>query len=194
MNKPLVKRRRLLIKKPFQARLILGALGLILLSSLCSALLIYWITGGDLAAQSHSAHASLMNAWQRLGLSILIGNAIAILIVGATGLIKVLYLSHRIAGPLYRFEVLCKDVGNGNLDTITRLRDKDHLQDLAKAFLDMVTKLRDRQILHLDLVTQLENQLNQLAEVQNLNPDMVGKFAELHSVINQLRDSLDGKH
>lgn len=47
-------------------------------------------------------------------------------------IIVVLYISHEIAGPLYRFESLCHQVGEGNLDTITYLRKKDQLQELAQ--------------------------------------------------------------
>ena len=52
--------------------------------------------------------------------------------------------SHIIAGPLYRFEKLCEQVGNDDLDIITAIREKDQLHDLAKAFMVMINKLSAR--------------------------------------------------
>lgn len=163
MTNSTTQRRHFFIKKAFQTRFILGVLGLIILSSLGSALLIYWMTGGDLQAQSQSAHANLVTAWERLGLSILLGNAVAILIVGAVTVISVLHSSHKIAGPLYRFETLCRDIGEGKLDTVTQLRENDQLQELAQSFSVMVTGLTDRRDQRIKIIAELQQQLSVLS-------------------------------
>ncbi len=175
MNNTATKRRQIFIKKDFQGRFILGVFILILLSGLCSALLIYWMTGGDLQAQAQSAHASIVNASQRLGISIFIGNLVAILVAGGIAVASVLYASHKIAGPLYRFETLCKEVGDGKLDTVTHLRENDQLQDLALAFSAMVAKLHDRRHQRSQLLAELNRQIglcminngNELSEAQH---------------------------
>ena len=159
MNTSDSKRSRVFIKKDFQGRFILGAFALILLAGLCSALLIYWMTGGDLQAQSQSAHANIVNAAERLGISILIGNLVAILVAGGIAVSTVLYASHKIAGPLYRFETLCQEVGEGKLDTVTHLREHDQLQDLALSFSNMVAKLRSRRDHRARLLAELNRQL-----------------------------------
>lgn len=159
MNNTVTKRRQIFIKKDFQGRFILGAFALILLAGLCSALLIYWMTGGDLQAQSQSAHANIVNAAERLGVSILIGNLVAILIAGGIAVSSVLYASHKIAGPLYRFETLCQEVGDGKLDTVTHLREHDQLQDLALSFSNMVAKLRSRRDHRARLIAELNRQI-----------------------------------
>ncbi|MDT4290925.1 hypothetical protein RO575_15265 [Methylomonas sp. MO1] len=159
MNNTVTKRRQIFIKKDFQGRFILGAFALILLAGLCSALLIYWMTGGDLQAQSQSAHANIVNAAERLGVSILIGNLVAILVAGGIAVSTVLYASHKIAGPLYRFETLCQEVGDGKLDTVTHLREHDQLQDLALSFSNMVAKLRSRRDHRTRLIAELNRQI-----------------------------------
>jgi methyl-accepting chemotaxis protein len=159
MNNTVTKRRQIFIKKDFQGRFILGAFALILLAGLCSALLIYWMTGGDLQAQSQSAHANIVNAAERLGVSILIGNLVAILVAGGIAVSTVLYASHKIAGPLYRFETLCQEVGDGKLDTVTHLREHDQLQDLAVSFSNMVAKLRSRRDHRTRLIAELNRQI-----------------------------------
>lgn len=191
MSKSISKRRNVFIKKDFQGRFILGAFTLILLSGLCSALLIYLITGDDLQAQSQSAHANIVNAWERLGISILIGNVVSIVVAGAVAVISVLYASHKIAGPLYRFESLCEDVGNGNLDTITQLREKDQLQELALSFASMVAKLRERRQLRSRLITEIQQQLEQCTQARDeLPPPVYAAIARLNALVAEL-ETLD---
>lgn len=163
MTQSVIKRRHIFIKKAFQTRFILGILGLILLSSFSSAVLIYWMTGGDLQAQSQSAHINLATAWERLGLSILLGNSVAVLVVGTAAIISVLYSSHKIAGPLYRFETLCREVENGNLDAVSQLRESDQLQELAQAFGSMVTALANRRDQRFQQINAMKQQLSDLA-------------------------------
>jgi methyl-accepting chemotaxis protein len=144
INNASVKRRHVFINKAFQGRFIASIFLLILLSCLCSALLIYWLTGGDLQAQSQTAHANILNASERLGLTILIGNVVAIVIASTVAVVVAIYASHKIAGPLYRFEKICEQIGDGQLNTITTLRENDQLQPLAAAFTVMLEKLRTR--------------------------------------------------
>ncbi len=159
---------------------------MILLSGLCSALLIFWITGGDLQAQSQSAHANIVNAWDRLGLSILIGNVVSIVIAGSISMFMVLYATHKIVGPLYRFKKICEEVGSGNLDTHLSLREKDQLQELGLAFSDMVHKLRTKKTQHLDLLTQINTQLEQLTQDQNITTQQLEQINELNRLVKKL--------
>lgn len=182
------KRRNVFINKAFQGRFIGSVFLLMLLSGLCSALLIYWITGGDLQAQSESAHINIANAWARLGLSLLIGNVVAILIAGTIAAFVVLYASHKIAGPLYRFEKLCEQVGNGDLDIITAIREKDQLHDLANSFLTMVNKLKDRKQKQQDSVITLINQIEQLKTDQTTSPDQRYQLDQVIKTARQLED------
>ncbi len=156
------KRRNIYINKAFQGRFIVGVFLLIVLSGLCSALLIYWITGGDLQAQSQSAHTNIMTSLEHLGVSIFLGNLVSMLIAGSVATFVVLYASHKIAGPLYRFEKLCEQIGDDQLDNITALREHDQLQELGKAFAIMSTKLRNRKDKRLMQISKLVGQIEQL--------------------------------
>ncbi|WFP50471.1 hypothetical protein PL263_00245 [Methylomonas sp. EFPC3] len=186
-----VPRRQIFIKKEFQGRFILGAFALILLSGLCSALLIYWMTGGDLQAQAQSAHANIVNATERLGISIMIGNVVSIVTAGAIAVAGVLYGSHKIAGPLYRFETLCREVGDGNLDTVTHLREHDQLQELAASFAAMVGKLRDRRDQRQRLIAELNRQiglcaLNNGNDLSTTQHETIAALANLAAALEKL--------
>ncbi|TAN48790.1 MAG: HAMP domain-containing protein [Methylococcaceae bacterium] len=192
MNNNLFKRRSVFIKKGFQGRFMLSAFVIILLSSLCSALLIYWLTGGALQAQSHSAHVNIADAWQRLGVSILIGNLVSLLVAGAVAVISVLYTSHKIAGPLHRFEALCGEIGNGNLDGDTQLREKDQLQELAQAFAAMVAKLRDRRDRQAKLLAEIDGHIGILTGSDNLATEQSQALAALAAAVARLSRPDDG--
>lgn len=65
-----------------------------------------------------------------------------------------LHLTHRLAGPLYRFEQLAEELKKGNLGLRIRLREGDDLQELAEALnaslvnLDEAfAEIRDREFL-----------------------------------------------
>jgi methyl-accepting chemotaxis protein len=186
MNNNQPKRRHIFIKKSFQGRFILGVFAIILLSGLCSALLIYWITGNELLAQSQSAHTNIVNAGERLGLSIMIGNVISILVAGAVAVVSVLYASHKIAGPLYRFETVCEQVGNGKLDGITSLREHDQLQELGQAFVGMVTKLRSRRDRQAGLLLGINSMISDLNRDTNLTTEQHNILSSLLEAVAQL--------
>lgn len=188
MDNNLFKRRSVFIKKGFQGRFILGVLAIILLSGLCSALLIYWITGDELRAWSLSPHANIVKASERLGLSILIGNTVSILVAGAVAVVAVLYASHKIVGPLHRFETLCEQVGNGNLDGINSLRASDQLQELARAFSDMVVKLRTRRDQQAGLLVDINNLIRDLKSGDNLTTEQHNILSALAEAVAQLKN------
>ena len=59
-------------------------------------------------------------------------------------LLHSLYFMHRIAGPLYRFSILFRSIGTGDLHQRARLRKHDYLHREAQAFNTMLDNLEDR--------------------------------------------------
>ncbi|MHC4470802.1 MAG: hypothetical protein ACYS99_07540 [Planctomycetota bacterium] len=50
---------------------------------------------------------------------------------------------HRIAGPAYRFKMMLRGAGNGDLVSHMKLRDGDFMTDVADVFNDMVSSYRE---------------------------------------------------
>lgn len=74
------------------------------------------------------------------GMRFIRGNILNNFIVTETGILLflvsgvillTLLMSHRIAGPIFRLERTAKAIGDGNLTTVVKLRDKDQLKELA---------------------------------------------------------------
>jgi len=181
-------RRSVFIKKAFQGRFIASVLLMIILFGLCSAGLIYWLISSDLHSRSQSGNINIINAWERLGLSILIGNIVAAVVAGLSAIIVVLYISHKIAGPLYRFETLCRQIGEGNLEGVTHLRENDQLQDLAQAFSEMVDQLRNRRDQQNELISKLQVQLDTLNTEETLTAKQQSTVSQFKAMLNQFEN------
>ena len=52
------------------------------------------------------------------------------------------YLSHKVAGPLFRFVMCTREVANGNLRIQANLRKGDELRELETGFNEMTERLR----------------------------------------------------
>jgi methyl-accepting chemotaxis protein len=68
--------------------------------------------------------------WPALGTVILIMGAVSI------------FITHKIAGPVYRFKKVLAEVSAGNLDISIKLRKRDDLKDLAEEMNGLIAELR----------------------------------------------------
>jgi methyl-accepting chemotaxis protein len=65
------------------------------------------------------------------------------LIILAT-IVVMLFISHKIAGPLFRFEKELREVGEGDLTKDIILRKKDQITDMADSLNKMSARLREK--------------------------------------------------
>ena len=64
-------------------------------------------------------------------------SAILILLIGAASI----FLTHKIAGPLYRLRQSCREIGSGNLAARLQFRKFDETQEVARDFNQMAASL-----------------------------------------------------
>lgn len=70
---------------------------------------------------------------------------ISVVGMGITGMVIFILLSHRIAGPLYRFEQDLEEIGRGDLTKRINIRSTDQLVELKES-LNTFTNLFDQRI------------------------------------------------
>ena len=70
--------------------------------------------------------------------------AVTFILVGLATIIVTLFVSHKIAGPLYRLKKAMQELGEGNLSAEVKLRDSDALKDIAEAFNHMAKKVKEK--------------------------------------------------
>jgi methyl-accepting chemotaxis protein len=125
------KRRKLFIKKDFQGRLILGCFLFVAGGGLLFNVLL-GVLPTDASTISHASHDFPTDQTALLLLKqILTANWFLIIIGGVFVMIASLFLSHRIAGPMFRFESTLENMKKGHLDNTIHLRDKDAGKELA---------------------------------------------------------------
>ena len=85
-------------------------------------------------------------------------NLITLGLISIATIIVTLFISHRLAGPLFRFEKELKEIGNGDLTTVITLRKKDQIKSLADDLNRMSTNLDEK-------VRGIRNQVLELIEL-----------------------------
>ncbi len=176
------KRKKIFIQPAFQGKFIFWVIVVVILASGVSAALLYFLLTSFFESQSKSAHIILTESWQHLGLAIVIGNLVSLVIGSVVAAIIVLYRSHKVAGPLYRFCRIFEQIGEGRLDDMTQLRKHDELTEVAESIQLMIDKLKQQREHRLQMIKTIQNELEQLD-----NPEMaVDKIQTIQQTLDSL--------
>lgn len=133
------KRRKFFIDRQLQTKyvvltvLLLLAYTLIFVAVLFLPFVIPLSFDYPVAEQTRAARMLLSlhkTIWPAIGTAILVLSALSI------------FVTHKIAGPVYRFKKVLGEVSAGNLDISIRLREKDDLKDLAEDLNLVISELR----------------------------------------------------
>ncbi len=138
------KRKQYFIKKAFQMKVIVQFLLILFIGIIISGVCIYFLADNELQTQLFTAHLTIENTRDLLLPIIIFTSLIVLTLLSTLTVYTVLYLSHKIAGPLYRFEKITEDIGKGDLNTYVKLRKNDELLPLQTAFENMVENLKNK--------------------------------------------------
>ena len=149
------QRKTVLIKRSFQLRYIAMLFVTILVGSGIVGAYLFW--------------ALLRAAAENPGLMPFVDNIQRQLLVAFmlySGIIAIisLFISNRIAGPVFRFEQSALVVGSGDLTHRVRLRGGDELVELQDEFNDMVASLQGKAVQDRNLVERLAQRVGRLAQ------------------------------
>lgn len=110
-------------------------------------------TDKEIAQQAHKMQAETREIirGQKAMLRGVVGGLVAL--VALIGLIGI-YVTHKIAGPVYKMSMLFRHIGDGKLSLKGRLRKGDELQAFFDAFSRMVDKLKLKRKADLDRLEQ----------------------------------------
>lgn len=131
------KRKIKLINRSFQFRLMAKFVLINTLILVLFGALIYVFFNSEIDANLSSAHVMYRNVSQMLFPIVLTLSVLNILITAGVIVVVVLYSSHKIAGPVYRFNQALKAVTAGDLAPLTRVREKDQFRELSESFSEM---------------------------------------------------------
>ncbi|PLX79532.1 MAG: hypothetical protein C0616_10990 [Desulfuromonas sp.] len=131
-------RKKFIIDWKFQAKYFLYSITLLLSYTVLFAAILFippilGLSGGDLPERTEAARAMLnlhQSVWPAIGLVILILSAISF------------FLTHKIAGPVYRIKKEIAKISAGDLGITIKLRKRDDLRDLAESLNQLVDEMR----------------------------------------------------
>jgi len=176
------RRRQYFIKKDYQFKFILRFCILVLAGGFISTGLLFLFSRGTLTSTFDQSRLVVKSTAFAILPSLLLTNVITLILIALATIGVVLFLSHKIAGPMFRFESDLKQIGKGDLTTTIRLREKDQITEMADSLNQMTQSLRGK-------VQALENEVEQVLEsaMEQGAPDKV-----VHDLDHLLQDI--GRH
>lgn len=181
------RRHTYLIKTGFQLRY----MGIIVATMMTVAVLVGWViyftSWNRISSTPDLTVDKLADIFDEVNASLIKWIVLMILIISVLSV----FVSHKIAGPVYRLERSAKIIASGDLTHAVRLRRGDELAELSEAFNSMTEALRkmvhkDREII--GRLVGMSNRISDQLKQKKLDPVELERLAkELYSVTEELR-------
>ena len=168
------------IKKDFQFKFILKFCLLVLIGVVISTGLLFLFSQDTLTSSFQQSRLVVKKTGMAILPSIVYTNLITLGLITLASVIVTLFVSHKIAGPMFRFEEELKEIGKGDLTKTVLIRKKDQIADMAVSLNNMIAGLRAKV---LDIQTEVED-IRQSASSQNAPKDLIEKLNRLHQKIS----------
>lgn len=180
----IVLRKKFLINKPFQYKIILVISLIVIFSINISGSLIYaFLTGMiDISSFIPIENDNIILP------SIIISQIISIVFIIITGI----FFTHTMAGPIYRFEKAIELVSEKDLTVEFKLRKNDEFKNLADLINNMVKKLNKELIAAEEKLNSLQDYAQKIddyekEELKELTHNMKKTIYELTKKINEFK-------
>ncbi len=152
------RRKKYFIKPGFQSRLTAIFILIVIIVANIVGALVYGFSVEKLENKLVEESKLPVDSKQ-LGQALLPGVIIAELISIFVVAFICIFVTHTIAGPVYRMERVVRNIGEGDLTHFTKLRPKDELKDLADAMNDMTMGLRNKVINLKEVLGQIDESI-----------------------------------
>jgi len=175
------QRRQLFIKKDFQLKIILIILLTVIIFANISGIIIYSFFTRSLGTQAILDYVGARDPSEIILQVILITEAIGIIVV----FFITLFISHNLAGPIYKIEKTLSQVAEGDLSETINLRKGDEFQELAIELNSAIEGIREKVETMDSAVRELEKASTGLKDQQK---DAVsGSLKEIRSALESFR-------
>lgn len=134
------KRLNLSVKRHLQKWMLLRILGVVVLSSIVAALLLYFYSRQEISSSFYLAHIRIRRVSDLLLPVMATGSLVSLI----AGMALALFLPQKLAGPIFRIERSLEAIRDGKLTERVTLRSGDTLTDLADAVSETAAGLRGK--------------------------------------------------
>lgn len=163
------QRKTIIVKKNLQYRYMMLIFFSVLVAFIIVGLDIIWTISK--VVQEHPMMQPLLEEIFSMAPLFLIKIGMYLLIV----IIVSAVISHKMAGPVYKFEKSCQIIANGDLTHRVFLRKGDHLTELQNSFNNMIEKIHN-----------ILQEAEKLKKEAQLNPQLTSKAQEYDSKIKEI--------
>lgn len=166
------KRKNYFIKRGFQSKFILKFCLIILIGTIFSTGLLFLFSQGTLISSFQQSRLVIKNTSLAILPAVIYTNLITLGLITLATIVVTLFVSHKIAGPLFRFEKELKDIEKGDLTKSIKLRKKDQTTDLADSLNKMTASLHGKV---LEIRTGVEHLIESVSK-QNATQELVDQL------------------
>ncbi len=188
------RRRNYFIRKDFQGKFVLRFFLAILIGAIVFTTILSIFSAHTMTVTYEDSSLRLDRTPKALFLYIVRAYGVYILVLGVVVSVFSLFLSHRIAGPLFRFERSAEEITKGNLAFCIILRKNDEGKELAGLMNTMITSLaghmRDMRQQADAAYGELEGLSERLADGQLSPGEMRERISEAMNSMEDLKQSL----
>ena len=138
------RRKHYFVRKGFQVRFILKFCSLLLIGVILSTGLLFLFSRDTLTSSFQQSRLVIENTALAILPTAVYTNLVTLGLIAIATIIVILFISHKLAGPLFRFDKEIKKIGEGDLTTVVTLRNKDQITDLADTLNKMTASLREK--------------------------------------------------
>ena len=135
------RRRKYLVKKGFQFRFILKFCAVVLGGVVVSTCLLFIFSQDTLTSSFNNSRLVIRSTGLVILPAVIYTNLIVLGLISAATIFVTLVVSHKIAGPLFRFEKELWEIGEGTLTRKISFRKDDQMIEMAEGLNDMVEAL-----------------------------------------------------
>jgi len=179
------KRRKKFIKKDYQLKFILKFCLILLAGALLSTGLLFLLSHGTLTSTFRHSRLVVENTAFAILPAVLWTNVITLVLITLAAVIIILLISHKIAGPMFRFEKDLLEIGEGNLVKRISLRKKDQFTDLSESLNRMTESLHRKVAAIGDEVARLVRSAEKQQAPEQFTTDLknIKKLIDRHFII-----------
>ncbi len=184
-----MKRKNYFINKSFQAEFILKFCGLVALGCVIFGIIVYIFSNRTLTTSFENSRLVVKSTTSYLLPGLLFGGIIVGLVSVVIAYIIVLLMTHRLVGPVYRFEKHAQKIGSGELYSNLNIRKKDQFQNLVTSFNNMTDDLSMGLLNVIKVSEKIDNLIEKLSD--NTNNEMLLK-EDIKGVVSELKKDKQG--
>ena len=178
------RRRNYFIDKSFQTKFILKFCLIVILSSITIAILLFILSRNFTTVAIENAHVTVKSTTSFLAPIIIETLSLVTVFSAICVIMLTLFVSHKIAGPLYRLKKEIDEMKNGNMNLDFRTRKADQVQELANSLADMSKSLTGK---HAALKVKFKELKDCAANAGTDKSAIIKKIGEVEEVLNYFK-------